>query len=53
QTSGGLLVAVPEAQAPHLLEALQDARTLAAALIGRVTSGPAGRLLVRGAGGPA
>jgi selenide, water dikinase len=36
QTSGGLLVALPEAQQEDLLRALKQARTPAAALIGRV-----------------
>jgi selenide,water dikinase len=53
QTSGGLLVSVPEVQAPDLLEALQQTRTLAAAPVGRVVPGPAGQILVRGSGGPA
>jgi selenide,water dikinase len=38
QTSGGLLVAVPEAQADELVSALKDAETPAAALIGKVAS---------------
>jgi selenide, water dikinase len=37
QTSGGLLIAVPEANLERLLAALRDAQTLACAVIGRVT----------------
>jgi selenide,water dikinase len=46
QTSGGLLLAVPpESEAP-LLEALREAETPAAAVIGRLTPGPAGHVRV-------
>ena len=37
QTSGGLLVALPAGQAPQLIRALQDIRSPAAALIGKIT----------------
>jgi selenide,water dikinase len=36
QTSGGLLAAVPERDAPRALDALREAKTLAAVTIGRV-----------------
>ncbi len=36
QTSGGLMIALPAAQAPQLIRALLEARTPAAALIGQV-----------------
>ncbi|MBT8361403.1 MAG: selenide, water dikinase SelD, partial [Deltaproteobacteria bacterium] len=38
QTSGGLLVAIPEEQAAELVSALEEAETPAAALIGKVAS---------------
>jgi len=46
QTSGGLLLAVPKENEAALLSALREAETPAAAVIGRVTSGPAGRIRV-------
>jgi len=46
QTSGGLLIAVPPERTPALLAALETARTLAAAVIGEVTDGPVGRIVV-------
>ena len=46
QTSGGLLLAVPKENEAALLAALREAETPAAAVIGRVTSGPAGRIRV-------
>ncbi len=46
QTSGGLLLAVPPEHEVALLTALQDEGTPAAATIGRVTAGPAGRVRV-------
>jgi len=42
QTSGGLLIAVPEARLEELLAALKSAVTLSAAVIGRVTGSDAG-----------
>jgi len=50
QTSGGLLMAVPPERTDALLAALEAARTPAAAIIGEVTEGPAGRIVVAGAG---
>jgi selenide,water dikinase len=47
QTSGGLLIAVPEARVAALVAALERERTPAAAVIGRVTAGPAGAMTVR------
>jgi selenide,water dikinase len=46
QTSGGLLLAVPPENEAPLLAALREAQTPAAAVIGRVTAGPAGRVRV-------
>lgn len=46
QTSGGLLIAVPEARHAPLLRALEQERTLAAATIGRVVAGSPGRITV-------
>jgi selenide,water dikinase len=46
QTSGGLLLAVPRENEAALLEALRAARTPAAAVIGRLTKGPPGRIIV-------
>jgi hydrogenase maturation factor len=46
QTSGGLLLAVPPENEAALLEALRKEATPAAAVIGRVTSGPPGRIRV-------
>jgi selenide, water dikinase len=46
QTSGGLLISVPEAGAAALLERLKDAGTPVAAVIGRVSDGPAGSIRV-------
>jgi selenide,water dikinase len=46
QTSGGLLLAVPEENVPPLLAALREAETPAAAVIGRLTPGPAGQIRV-------
>ncbi|HUL03298.1 MAG TPA: selenide, water dikinase SelD [Gemmatimonadales bacterium] len=47
QTSGGLLIAVPAERLDTLVAALGRERTPAAAVIGRVTAGPAGRIDVR------
>jgi selenide,water dikinase len=38
QTSGGLLMAVPEDRATHLVEALQQKHCCAAAIVGRITA---------------
>jgi selenide,water dikinase len=46
QTSGGLLLAVPDARAEALVTALKKEGTPAAARIGRVTSGPPGTITV-------
>jgi selenide,water dikinase len=46
QTSGGLLLAVPPENEPALLAALREAATPAAAVIGRLTEGPIGRIRV-------
>ena len=48
QTSGGMLLAVPAARLDGLLADLHAAGTLAAAVIGRVVAGPAGRIAVGG-----
>ncbi len=47
QTSGGLLFAVEPADADRLVAGLVAAGTPAAAVVGRVTDGPAGRIAVR------
>jgi selenide, water dikinase len=47
QTSGGMLIAIPEERA-STLEAALDARGIAAPAIGVVTGGEAGRIAVRG-----
>jgi selenide, water dikinase len=46
QTSGGLLLAVPPEHEAALLAALRKAETPAAAVIGRLTKGPANRVRV-------
>ena len=46
QTSGGLLLAVPPENERALVEALRSAETPAAAVIGRLTEGPAGSVRV-------
>jgi selenide,water dikinase len=46
QTSGGLLLAVPPENVAALVAALREAETPAAAVIGRLTPGPAGRVRV-------
>jgi selenide,water dikinase len=46
QTSGGLLAAVPEAQAAKAAKALADAGTLASAIVGRVTGPGSGKIRV-------
>jgi selenide,water dikinase len=47
QTSGGLLLATPPEHEAALLAALREAETPAAAVIGRLTDGPAGAVRVR------
>ncbi|HEX3275664.1 MAG TPA: selenide, water dikinase SelD [Gemmatimonadales bacterium] len=47
QTSGGLLLATPPEHEAALLAALREAETPAAAVIGRLTAGPAGAVRVR------
>ncbi len=47
QTSGGLLISVPAERESALLSELKSRNTLAAAVIGEVTDGPAGRIEVR------
>ena len=46
QTSGGLLIAVPEDRANGLIEALRREKTLAAARIGRIARGVPGSITV-------
>jgi len=46
QTSGGMLLAVPPENEQALLAALREAETPAAAVIGRLTAGPVGRVRV-------
>jgi selenide,water dikinase len=46
QTSGGLLLAVPRENEVALLDALREAETPAAAVIGRLLAGPAGHIRV-------
>jgi selenide,water dikinase len=46
QTSGGLLLAVPAENQAALLDALREAGTPAAAVIGRLVPGPAGHIRV-------
>jgi len=47
QTSGGLLIAVPAGAAEQLVARMKDSGISQAAIIGEVTSGPEGRILVR------
>jgi selenide,water dikinase len=47
QTSGGLLIAVVPERAGDLVEALRRRDTLAAAVVGHTTTGPAGHVTVR------
>jgi len=46
QTSGGLLIALPAAQASELVAALTRRGTPAAAVVGEIVAGPAGRIEV-------
>lgn len=46
QTSGGLLIAVPEGHVAQLLTALKKEKTPAAARIGRIVAGPPGTIAV-------
>jgi selenide,water dikinase len=47
QTSGGLLAAVPEAQAKEVARALASAGTLASAIVGRIIGPGSGKIRVR------
>jgi selenide,water dikinase len=47
QTSGGLLIAVPESKALRLLEKLHEENVSEAAIIGEVVAGPGGLITVR------
>lgn len=47
QTSGGLLLVVPAENEAAMLAALQEERTVSAAVIGRITPGPVGHIQVR------
>ena len=44
QTSGGLLISVPQAKLPDLLSKLEAAGTQVAAVVGEITQGPAGEI---------
>jgi len=46
QTSGGLLISVPEARLEPLLSAMKSAGVPVAAVIGKITEGPPGRIQV-------
>jgi selenide,water dikinase len=46
QTSGGLLLAVPPENEAALIAALHEEQTPAAAVVGRIVAGPAGRVRV-------
>jgi selenide,water dikinase len=46
QTSGGLLFALPEVDAPALVRALEARGTACAAIVGRVEAGGAGKMRV-------
>ncbi len=46
QTSGGLLISLPSDQADRLLGMLHDAGITEAAIVGEITPGPAGRILI-------
>jgi selenide, water dikinase len=50
QTSGGLLMAVEESRVSDLVAGLTERRTPAAAVIGKITDGPVGRVHVRTSG---
>ena len=47
QTSGGMLIALPEAKVERLLTELRDRGTPCAAVVGRLEAGPAGRMTVK------
>lgn len=47
QTSGGLLISVPEPKAPGMLQSLHQEGVIEAAIIGEVVAEPKGRILVR------
>jgi selenide,water dikinase len=46
QTSGGLLISVPESHARSLVASLKDAGIAEAAVVGEVTGGPDERILL-------
>ena len=46
QTSGGLLISTPQEKLPELLAQLEARGTLASAVIGSITEGPKGEILV-------
>jgi selenide,water dikinase len=47
QTSGGLLISVPESKASRLLERLHEEGVAEAAIIGEVVTEPKGRIIIR------
>jgi len=47
QTSGGLLISTPSAQAERLLQSLHDRGTAEAAIIGEVIAKPKGKIVIR------
>jgi selenide,water dikinase len=47
QTSGGLLISVPEGKASRLLERLHEEGVTEAAVIGEVVAEPKGKIIVR------
>ncbi len=47
QTSGGLLLAVPQENEARLLEALQEEATPAAAVVGKIVKGKTGQITVK------
>jgi selenide,water dikinase len=51
QTSGGLLLVVPSENEGALVQALRDELTPSSAVIGRITSGPPGHVLVKSRSG--
>ncbi len=48
QTSGGLLISVPESRLPQLLDALESRGVATRAVVGSVSDGTAGRVIVSG-----
>jgi selenide,water dikinase len=47
QTSGGLLISVPEPKAPALLEQMHQEGISEAAIIGEVVAEPKGKIIVK------